>query len=86
MPELTPVFEHAAARYQDVVDRGKGEYYEDAAYKVIFSYAEQMKALGLFGPARVQGELVWHGERSLAGYDAIVLPGDINCASARIFM
>jgi phosphoribosylformylglycinamidine synthase subunit PurQ / glutaminase len=34
-----------------------------------------VKALGLFGPARVEAELVWHGERSLAGYDAIVLPG-----------
>lgn len=34
-----------------------------------------VKALGLFGSARVEGELVWHGERSLAGYDAIVLPG-----------
>jgi len=34
-----------------------------------------VKALGLFGPARVEGELVWHGERSLAGYDAVVLPG-----------
>jgi phosphoribosylformylglycinamidine synthase subunit PurQ / glutaminase len=34
-----------------------------------------IKALGLFGPARVHGELVWHGERSLAGYDAVVLPG-----------
>lgn len=34
-----------------------------------------VKALGLFGPARVEADLVWHGERSLAGYDAIVLPG-----------
>jgi phosphoribosylformylglycinamidine synthase len=34
-----------------------------------------VKALGLFGPARVEAELVWHGERSLAGYDAVVLPG-----------
>jgi phosphoribosylformylglycinamidine synthase subunit PurQ / glutaminase len=34
-----------------------------------------VKALGLFGPARVEAGLVWHGERSLAGYDAIVLPG-----------
>ncbi|MGD0381685.1 MAG: phosphoribosylformylglycinamidine synthase subunit PurQ [Acidimicrobiales bacterium] len=34
-----------------------------------------VKALGLFGSARVEGELVWHGERSLAGYDAVVLPG-----------
>jgi len=34
-----------------------------------------VKALGLFGPARVEAELVWHGERSLSGYDAIVLPG-----------
>jgi len=34
-----------------------------------------VKALGLFGEARVGAELVWHGERSLAGYDAIVLPG-----------
>jgi phosphoribosylformylglycinamidine synthase len=34
-----------------------------------------VKALGLFGPARVEAGLVWHGERSLAGYDAVVLPG-----------
>ncbi len=34
-----------------------------------------VKALGLFGPARVEADLVWHGERSLAGYDAVVLPG-----------
>jgi phosphoribosylformylglycinamidine synthase len=34
-----------------------------------------VKALGLFGPARVEPELVWHGERSVAGYDAVVLPG-----------
>ena len=34
-----------------------------------------VKALGLFGPARAEAELVWHGERSLAGYDGIVLPG-----------
>ena len=34
-----------------------------------------VKALGLFGPARAEAELVWHGERSLAGYDAVVLPG-----------
>jgi phosphoribosylformylglycinamidine synthase len=34
-----------------------------------------VKALGLFGPARAEAELVWHGERLLAGYDAIVLPG-----------
>jgi phosphoribosylformylglycinamidine synthase len=34
-----------------------------------------VKALGLFGPDRARAELVWHGERSLAGYDAIVLPG-----------
>jgi phosphoribosylformylglycinamidine synthase I len=34
-----------------------------------------VKALGLFGLARVEAGLVWHGERSLAGYDAIVLPG-----------
>ena len=34
-----------------------------------------VKALGLFGSARVDAGLVWHGERSLAGYDAIVLPG-----------
>ncbi len=34
-----------------------------------------VKALGLFGSARVDAGLVWHGERTLAGYDAIVLPG-----------
>jgi phosphoribosylformylglycinamidine synthase len=34
-----------------------------------------VKALGLFGEARVEAGLVWHGERSLAGYDAIILPG-----------
>src|SRR5579863_364450 len=34
-----------------------------------------VKALGLFGPARIGADLVWHGERSLAGYDAVVLPG-----------
>jgi phosphoribosylformylglycinamidine synthase I len=34
-----------------------------------------VKALGLFGSARVETGLVWHGERSLAGYDAVVLPG-----------
>jgi phosphoribosylformylglycinamidine synthase subunit PurQ / glutaminase len=34
-----------------------------------------VKALGLFGPARVEPELVWHGERSVVGYDAVVLPG-----------
>jgi phosphoribosylformylglycinamidine synthase len=34
-----------------------------------------VKALGLFGPARIEAGLVWHGERSLAGYDAVVLPG-----------
>ncbi len=34
-----------------------------------------VKALGLFGQARAEAELVWHGERSLAGYDAVVLPG-----------
>jgi phosphoribosylformylglycinamidine synthase subunit PurQ / glutaminase len=34
-----------------------------------------VKSLGLFGPARVEADLVWHGERSLAGYDAVVLPG-----------
>jgi phosphoribosylformylglycinamidine synthase len=34
-----------------------------------------VKALGLFGPSRVEADLVWHGARSLAGYDAIVLPG-----------
>ncbi len=34
-----------------------------------------VKALGLFGSSRVDAGLVWHGERSLAGYDAIVLPG-----------
>ena len=34
-----------------------------------------VKALGLFGPARVEADLVWHGTRSLAGYDAVVLPG-----------
>ncbi len=33
-----------------------------------------VKALGLFG-RRVEGGLVWHGARSLAGYDAVVLPG-----------
>ena len=42
-----------------------------------------VKALGLFG-SRAEAGLVWHGERSLAGYDAIVLPGgfahgDGNC-------
>jgi phosphoribosylformylglycinamidine synthase len=34
-----------------------------------------VKALGLVGGERAQTELVWHGERSLAGYDAVVLPG-----------
>src|ERR1700681_3709348 len=34
-----------------------------------------VKALGLFGPSRVEADLVWHGARSLAGYDAVVLPG-----------
>ena len=34
-----------------------------------------VKALELFGPARAEAGLVWHGERSLAGYDAVVLPG-----------
>jgi len=34
-----------------------------------------VKALGLFGSWRVDAGLVWHGERSLAGYDAVVLPG-----------
>jgi phosphoribosylformylglycinamidine synthase len=34
-----------------------------------------VKSLGLFGSARAEAGLVWHGERSLAGYDAIVLPG-----------
>jgi phosphoribosylformylglycinamidine synthase len=34
-----------------------------------------VKALGLFGSSRVDAGLVWHGERSLAGYDAVVLPG-----------
>jgi phosphoribosylformylglycinamidine synthase subunit PurQ / glutaminase len=27
------------------------------------------------GSAKAEAELVWHGERSLAGYDAVVLPG-----------
>ncbi len=34
-----------------------------------------VKSLGLFGPTRAEAGLVWHGERSLAGYDAVVLPG-----------
>ena len=34
-----------------------------------------VKALGLVGSPRARAELVWHGERSLAGYDAVVLPG-----------
>ena len=34
-----------------------------------------VKALGLYGAGRAEVELVWHGERSLAGYDAVVLPG-----------
>jgi len=34
-----------------------------------------VKALGLLGHTRARAELVWHGERSLAGYDAVVLPG-----------
>jgi phosphoribosylformylglycinamidine synthase I len=34
-----------------------------------------VKSLALFGPARAEADLVWHGERSLAGYDAVVLPG-----------
>jgi len=39
-----------------------------------------VKALGLVtggpdGPAPVQAELVWHGRESLAGYDAVVIPG-----------
>lgn len=34
-----------------------------------------VRSLSLFGLARVEAELVWHGERSVAGYDAIVLPG-----------
>jgi phosphoribosylformylglycinamidine synthase subunit PurQ / glutaminase len=34
-----------------------------------------VRSLSLFGPDRVEAELVWHGERSLAGYDAVVLPG-----------
>jgi phosphoribosylformylglycinamidine synthase I len=34
-----------------------------------------VKALGLVGGGRAHAELVWHGERSLAGYDAVVLPG-----------
>jgi phosphoribosylformylglycinamidine synthase subunit PurQ / glutaminase len=34
-----------------------------------------VKALGLVGAGRARAELVWHGERSLAGYDAVVLPG-----------
>jgi phosphoribosylformylglycinamidine synthase len=34
-----------------------------------------VKAIGLFAPAGVEAEIVWHGERSLSGYDAVVLPG-----------
>jgi phosphoribosylformylglycinamidine synthase I len=34
-----------------------------------------VKSLGLFGPSRVEADLVWHGVRTLAGYDAVVLPG-----------
>jgi phosphoribosylformylglycinamidine synthase len=34
-----------------------------------------VKAVGLFGAGRADAELVWHGERSLADYDAVVLPG-----------
>jgi phosphoribosylformylglycinamidine synthase subunit PurQ / glutaminase len=34
-----------------------------------------VKALGLIGPTRAEAGLVWHGERSVAGYDALVLPG-----------
>ena len=34
-----------------------------------------VKAFELLVPARARAELVWHGERSLAGYDAVVLPG-----------
>ncbi|HLI74927.1 MAG TPA: phosphoribosylformylglycinamidine synthase subunit PurQ [Acidimicrobiales bacterium] len=34
-----------------------------------------VKAIGLVAPGNAQGELVWHGARTLAGYDAVVLPG-----------
>jgi len=34
-----------------------------------------VKALDVVGSRRAQAELVWHGERSLTGYDAVVLPG-----------
>jgi phosphoribosylformylglycinamidine synthase len=34
-----------------------------------------VKALGAVAGGRATAELVWHGERSLSGYDAVVLPG-----------
>jgi len=34
-----------------------------------------VKALGPIAGARAEAELVWHGEHTLTGYDAIVLPG-----------
>jgi tetratricopeptide (TPR) repeat protein len=40
-------YEGAAVRYREVVGRGKGEFFADAAYKVLYCYAELMKKAGL---------------------------------------
>ncbi|MBI5478570.1 MAG: tetratricopeptide repeat protein [Deltaproteobacteria bacterium] len=40
-------YEPAAARYREVVTRGAGELFADAAYKVLYCYSEMMKKLGL---------------------------------------
>ncbi|MGA2520439.1 MAG: phosphoribosylformylglycinamidine synthase subunit PurQ, partial [Acidimicrobiales bacterium] len=34
-----------------------------------------VKALGVVSGQSVQADLVWHGQRSLAEFDAVVLPG-----------